>query len=76
MLKRTDVAVYESFKGVKPGVTVLGLKEGALDLAYDEHNARLVTPAMRRAADTARVDIIAGRIQVVDFTATNSCRAG
>ena len=76
MLKRTDVAVYESFKGVKPGVTVLGLKEGALDLAYDEHNARLVTPAMRRAVDTARVDIIAGRIQVVDFTATNSCRAG
>lgn len=75
MLKRTDVAVYQAFKGVKPGVTVLGLKEDALDLAFDEHNARLVTPAMRRAVETAKAEIIAGRIQVVDFTAANSCRA-
>ncbi len=75
LLKRTDVAVYEAFKGVKPGTTVLGLKEGALDLAYDEHNARLVTPEMRRRVEAAKADIIAGRITVVDFTAANSCRA-
>jgi basic membrane protein A len=74
MLKRTDVAVYEAFKGVKPGITVLGLKEGALDLAYDEHNARLVTPEMRRRVEAAKADIIGGRITVVDFTAANSCR--
>ena len=74
MLKGTDVAVYEAFKGVKPGVTSLGLKEGALGLAFDEHNARLVTPEMRRRVEAARADIIAGRIKVVDYTAANSCR--
>ena len=74
MLKRTDVAVYEAFKGVKPGVTVLGLKEGALDLAYDEHNARLVTPAMRAKVDAAKAEIIAGSLKVVDFTVANACR--
>ena len=74
MLKRTDVAVYEAFKSVKPGVTSLGLKEDALDLAFDEHNARLITPQMRRQVEAAKADIIAGRITVVDYTATNTCR--
>ncbi len=74
MLKRTDVAVYQAFQGVKPGVTALGLKEGALDLAYDEHNAGLVTAAMRAKVDSAREAIIAGRLKVVDFTAANACR--
>lgn len=74
LLKRTDVAVYQAFTGVKPGITVLGLKEGALDLAYDEHNARLVTAEMRRRVEAAKADIIGGRISVVDFTAVNSCR--
>ncbi len=74
MLKRTDVAVYQAFKGVKPGVTALGLKEGALDLAFDEHNAKLVTPEMRRRVDAAKADIIAGRISVIDYTAANRCR--
>ena len=74
VLKRTDVAVYQAFQGVKPGVTALGLKEGALDLAFDENNARLVTPAMRARIDEARADIIAGRLKVIDFTAANACR--
>jgi len=74
MLKRTDIAVYQAFQGVKPGVTALGLKEGALDLAYDENNAKLVTPAMRARVDTARRDIIAGTLKVIDFTAANACR--
>ncbi|MBC7942407.1 MAG: BMP family ABC transporter substrate-binding protein [Chitinophagaceae bacterium] len=74
MLKRTDVAVYQAFKGVRPGVTALGLKEGALDLAYDEHNAKLVTPDMRRRVDAAKAGIIGGSIQVIDFTVGNACR--
>ncbi len=74
MLKRTDVAVYQAFQGVKPGVTALGLKEGALDLAYDEHNARLVTPAMRGQVEAAKAEIIAGRLKVIDFTVANACR--
>ena len=74
LLKRTDVAVYQAFMGVKPGITSLGLKEGGLDLAFDEHNAGLVTPEMRQRVDAAKADIIAGRIKVVDYSAANSCR--
>jgi basic membrane protein A len=74
MLKRTDVAVFQAFSGVKPGVTTLGLKEGGLDLAWDEHNAKIVTPEMRRKVDAARADIVAGRIHVIDYTAAMACR--
>jgi len=74
MLKRTDVAVYQAFKGVKPGITVLGLKEGALDLAYDDNNARLVSTEMRRQVDAAKAQIIAGSLKVVDYTTNNACR--
>jgi basic membrane protein A and related proteins len=74
MLKRTDVAVEQAFAGVKPGVTALGLKEGGLDLAFDDNNAKLVTPEMRRRVDAARADIVAGRIQVIDSTVTGACR--
>jgi basic membrane protein A len=74
MLKRTDVAVYQAFQGVKPGITSLGLKEGALDVAIDEHNARLVTPEMKRRVDQARADIVAGRLRVIDSTVTGQCR--
>jgi len=74
MLKRTDVAVQQAFEGVKPGVTTLGLKEGGLDLAYDEHNAKLVTPEMRQKVEAAKADIVAGRIKVIDYTEKLACR--
>ncbi|MBL8330054.1 MAG: BMP family ABC transporter substrate-binding protein [Rubrivivax sp.] len=74
LVKRVDLAVQSAFNGVKPGVSALGLKEGALDVAMDEHNARLVSPAMRAKVDSARQDIIAGRLKVVDFTVSNACR--
>ena len=73
LVKRVDVAVYSAFKGVRPGVTVLGLKEGGLDVALDEYNAKLVTAEMRRRVDAAKADIVAGRIKVVDYTAANAC---
>ena len=74
LLKRTDVAVEQAFRDVRPGVTTLGLKEGGLDLAFDDNNAKLVTPEMRRRVDAARADIIAGRVTVVDYTVANACR--
>ena len=73
MVKRVDLAVYTAFKGVKPGVTALGLKEGALDYAMDQYNDKLVTPEMRRKVEAAKADIISGKLQVVDFTAANRC---
>ncbi len=74
MVKRVDIAVYNAFKGVKPGVTALGLAEGGVDIALDEHNAKLVTPEMKRRVDAARADIIAGKIKVIDYMAANSCK--
>ena len=74
MVKRVDVAVYTAFKGVTPGVTSLGLKEGGVDIALDEHNAKLVTPEMKKRVDAARADIISGKIQVIDYMANNACK--
>ena len=74
MLKRVDVAVYNVARQQTPGVTVLGLKEGGVDVALDEHNAKLVTADMKKALDEARAGILAGRIQVSDYMAQNACK--
>jgi len=74
MVKRVDVAVYNAFKGVKPGVTALGLAEGGVDYALDEHNAKLVSADMKKRVDAAKADIIAGKIKVIDYMAANACK--
>jgi basic membrane protein A len=74
MVKRVDVAVYNAFKGVQPGVLSLGLKEGGVDYALDEHNAKLVSAEMKKKVDAAKAGIIAGRIQVIDYMANNACK--
>ena len=74
MVKRVDVAVYNAFKGVQPGVTWLGLKEGGVDVAIDEYNAKLVTPEMKKRVEAVRADIISGKIKVIDFMAANTCK--
>ena len=74
MVKRVDVAVYNAFKGVKPGLTSLGLKEGGVDYALDEHNAKLVSADMKKKVDAAKADIIAGKIKVIDYMAANACK--
>ncbi len=74
MVKRVDLAVWQAFKGVQPGITALGLKEGAIDYAMDEHNAKLVPTEMKQRVDAAKADIIAGKIKVIDYTAANACR--
>jgi len=74
MVKRVDNAVYNSAKHSTPGVTALGLKEGGVDYALDEHNAKLVSAEMKRKVDAAKADIIAGRILVADYMADNACK--
>ncbi len=74
MVKRVDVAVYNIAKNHKPGVTVLGLKEGGVDYAVDKHNAALVTPGMKEAVEKAKADIISGKIKVIDYMANNACK--
>jgi basic membrane protein A len=78
MLKRVDVAVYNTFAdgvdGFKPGINVLGLKEDGVGWALDDNNKALITPEMQAAVDKAKAAIIAGDIKVVDYTQNgNAC---
>jgi basic membrane protein A len=73
MVKRVDLAVYSAFKGVQPGVTVLGLKEGGVDYTVDLYNAKLITPEMKARVEAARADIISGKLKVIDYTVNNRC---
>jgi basic membrane protein A and related proteins len=74
MLKRVDVAVYNVAKGHKAGISVLGLKEGGVDYAMDEYNAKLVTADMKKRVDAAKADIVSGKIKVADYMADNACK--
>ena len=74
MVKRVDVAVYNAFKGVKPGVATLGLKEGGVDVAMDANNAKLVTAEMTKRVDAARADIISGKVKVIDYMTNSDCK--
>ena len=73
MVKRVDVAVYNLAKKTTPGVTVLGLKEGGVDYAYDQYNEKLISADVKKKVDAAKADIIAGKIKVADYMASNSC---
>lgn len=78
MLKRVDVATYESFKAArdgswKPGLSVLGLKEGGVGWALDDANKALVTAEMKAAADKARADIVSGAVKVHDYMSDQKC---
>jgi basic membrane protein A len=74
MLKRVDVAVYNVSKAHKPGVSVLGLKEGGVDYALDKNNEKLVSADMKKKVDAAKADIISGKIKVADYMADNACK--
>lgn len=74
MVKRVDVAVYNALKGWKPGLQVLGLKEGAVDYALDEHNAKLIPAPLKAKVDAVKADIVAGKIKVADYMADGNCK--
>lgn len=74
MVKRVDVAVYNVLKDFKPGVSVLGLKEGGVDYAMDQHNAKLVAAPIKAKVDAYKADIIAGKIKVADYMADSACK--
>jgi len=79
MVKRVDVAAYNLFKDgkegtFKGGIQALGLAEGGVDWALDKYNEKLITPEMKKAADQAKADIIAGKIKVHDYMSDNTCK--
>ena len=69
MIKRVDLAVFETIKGVKdgkfePGVKVFGLKEDGVGFVYDDRNKNLIPKEIYDKVMALRADIIAGRITV------------
>jgi basic membrane protein A len=78
MLKRVDVAAYDTLKDAMDGnftagVVTLGLAEGGIDWAQDEYNADLVSDAVRAAVEQAKADIISGAIMVHNYEADSNC---
>jgi basic membrane protein A len=69
-----DLAVYQAFRTArdgswKAGVRALGVAEGGVGYAIDQHNRALITPEMEKRLAQARADIIAGKLKVTDFMA-------
>ena len=80
MLKRVDVAAYETMKDAMSGdfdtgVRNLGIAEDGVGWALDEHNAALISDDMKAAIDAAADKIRSGEIVVHDYRSDSSCPA-
>ena len=78
MLKRVDVAVYNSMKaGAELDTTplTLDLASDGVGYAMDENNASLVTAEMQAAVDAAAEQIKSGALIVHDYRTDNTCPA-
>ncbi|WP_407652070.1 BMP family lipoprotein [Dongia rigui] len=78
MVKRVDVAVYNSAKAAKDGswkagVTVMDLAHEGVGWALDDNNKSLITDDMKAKVEAAKADIISGKIKVHDYMADNAC---
>ncbi|MYM57052.1 BMP family lipoprotein [Thalassovita mangrovi] len=76
MMKRVDNAVYDALKAggeMETGFNVMGVSNGGIDYALDEHNAALVSADMKAAVDGAKAKIASGELSVHDYMADNAC---
>ncbi|MDR7520860.1 MAG: BMP family ABC transporter substrate-binding protein [Armatimonadota bacterium] len=68
MMKRVDVAVYETIKDLvggryRAGVRSFGLREGGVGYAVNDHNREMIKDIIPRL-EALKKDIIAGKIKV------------
>jgi len=73
MLKRSDIAVYETVKAAAKGTfeggrRVMGLENDGVGYAVDEYNRDLLTPDIIEKVEEARLKILTGEIVVPDYT--------
>ena len=76
MVKRVDNAVYDAMTAgadLETGVNVMGLSNGGIAFALDEHNAALVSDDMKAAIDAAAKKIGSGDLMVHDYMSDNTC---
>ena len=78
MVKRVDNAVYESFMDsagdeFDTNTQIMDLETEGVGYAMDQYNAELITDDMIERVESAKDQIIAGNIQVHDYTTDNTC---
>ncbi|MEM7291399.1 MAG: BMP family ABC transporter substrate-binding protein [Pseudomonadota bacterium] len=81
MLKRVDVAAYETMKDGVSGsfdtkTQILGLAENGVGWALDDNNKDLISADMKSAIEAASEKIKGGEIAVHDYRSDNTCPAG
>ena len=69
MVKRVDVAVFDSIRDLKDGkwqggVHVYGLAQDGVGWVYDDRNKALIPDEAKTVVDSLKAEVIAGRIQV------------
>jgi basic membrane protein A len=74
MIKRVDVAVYNTVRDMTEGkfsggIHLFGLENEGVGYALDEHNRHLIPQSVLEQVERARQEIIAGRIKVTDAMA-------
>jgi basic membrane protein A len=78
MLKRVDNAVYDAFTqgdNLEIGNVTMGLANGGVGYAMDEHNASLVSADMQAVVEAASAKIASGELAVHDYMSDDSCPA-
>ena len=76
MMKRVDNAVYQAMKDgpdMETGFNVMGIANGGVGYAMDEHNASLVSDDMKKMVDDAAAKISSGELKVHDYMSDDSC---
>ena len=73
LVKRVDIAVYDSLKRShdgtwNPGIKYLGIKEGALDYAVDQNNRALISESLIEDVSIAKDRIMNGLITVETYS--------
>jgi basic membrane protein A len=76
MLKRVDVSVFQIIKDVvegkfEGGIHVYGLEIDGVGYALDEYNRDLISDEVLARVEEIKAEIVAGTIQVTDYTATH-----
>jgi basic membrane protein A and related proteins len=75
MLKKVDVAVFETIKSVKAsqfqaGTYRFGLKDGGIDWALDENNKSLWSATEIEKLNAVKKSIVTGKVSVPDYYKT------
>jgi basic membrane protein A len=76
MMKRVDNAVYDAMTAgvdMETGFNIMGIANGGIGYAMDEHNAPLVSADMQAAVDAASAKIASGELMVHDYMSDNTC---